>query len=292
MQKENIKAGLRNLGLGDGDVVFVSSDLMKVGYFNKDRETTMRDWVEILLDVVGVTGTLVVPSYSPAHVRFIQKSDFVFTEDSASDSGSLATALLSLKGSVRGAHPTGSCVAIGPLAQAIAGEHGVEDPVYKPYGTIIDHNGKNLMLGTVDTKNCPMAFHYAQQMLGHTRTHPLCGLLQTHYRKATGEVERFIVREVGGCTRGVHNCWGYILARNGVVFNRIGRSMSALVDTKIALDVLKHLLVHEPRLIRCINKDCISCYGRYRYNGFGVLPFYIRKPFSMLRKRLTSSRKL
>ena len=86
IQKENINAGLRNLGLGDGDVVFVSSDLMKVGYFNKDRETTMRDWVEILLDVVGVTGTLVVPSYSPAHVRFIEKSDFVFTEDSASDS--------------------------------------------------------------------------------------------------------------------------------------------------------------------------------------------------------------
>ena len=141
-QKENINAGLRNLGLGDGDVVFVSSDLMKVGYFNKDRETTMRDWVEILLDVVGVTGTVVVPSYSPAHVRFIQKSDFVFTEDSASDSGSLATAFLSLKGSIRGAHPTGSCVAIGPLAKAIAGDHGIEDPVYKPYGRIIDHGGR------------------------------------------------------------------------------------------------------------------------------------------------------
>ena len=110
---------MRNLGLGDGDVVFVSSDLMKVGYFNKDRETTMRDWVEILLDVVGVTGTVVVPSYSPAHLWFVHKSDFVYTEDSASDSGSLATAFLSLKGSVRGAHPTGSCVAIGPLAKPL-----------------------------------------------------------------------------------------------------------------------------------------------------------------------------
>ena len=114
---------------------------MKVGYFNKDRETTMRDWVEILLDVVGVTGTLVVPSYSPAHVRFIQKSDFVFTEDSASDSGSLATAFLSLK-AVFVAPITGSCVAIGPLAKAIAGDHGIEDPVYKPYGRIIDHGGR------------------------------------------------------------------------------------------------------------------------------------------------------
>jgi len=289
ISKDQIILELRRLGLVDGDVVFVSSDLMRVGYFNKDRDTTFRDWVDILVDAVGPTGTIVVPSYSPAHVRFIQRSDFVFSKDSVSDAGSLATAFLSSSRQVvRGAHPTSSCVAVGPLAQIIAGDHGVGEPAYKPYGKVIENGGKSLMLGTVDTKNCPMSFHYAQQELGHTRTHPLCGLLETRYRADSGEIERFIVREVGGCTRGVHNCWGYILARNGVAFKRVGRSLSALVDTRIAFDVFTHVLVNEPQLIRCTNNYCISCYGRYRYNGSGVLPFYMRKPFSILRKHLTS----
>lgn len=287
ISKDQIKTELRRLGLAEGDLVFVSSDLMRVGYFNKDRDTTMRDWVEILLGAVGPTGTIVVPSYSPSHIRFVQRSDFVFSKDSASDAGNLATAFLSFADdAVRGAHPTSSCVAIGPLAQLVAGDHGVEDPAYKPYGRIIEQGGQNLMLGTVDTKNCPMSFHYAQQVLGHTRTHPLCGLLETRYRNEHGRIEKFIVREVGGCTRGVHQCWGYILAKNGVLLDRVGRSQSALVDTKIAFDVLKRVLEKNPGLIRCTNRDCISCYGRYRYNGARVVPFYVRKPFSLVRKRL------
>ena len=92
ISKDQIKTELRRLGLAEGDLVFVSSDLMRVGYFNKDRDTTMRDWVEILLSAVGPTGTIVVPSYSPSYIRFIQRSDFVFSKDSASDAGSLATA--------------------------------------------------------------------------------------------------------------------------------------------------------------------------------------------------------
>ena len=144
------------------------------------------------------------------------------------------------------------------------------------------------MLGTVDTKNCPMPFHYAQQVLGHTRTHPLCGLLETKYEAESGGTATYIVREIGGCTRGVHNCWGYILARNGVSFGQVGKSTSALVDTGKAFEVFSKILVDTPSLIRCTNKDCISCYGRYRYNGMSVLLFYLRKPFSTLRKCLTS----
>ena len=171
ISKDQIKTEMRRLGLAEGDLVFVSSDLMRVGYFNKDRDTTMRDWVEILLSAVGPTGTIVVPSYSPSYIRFVQRSDFVFSKDSASDAGSLATAFLSFADhAVRGAHPTSSCVAVGPLAQFVAGDHTVGDPAYKPYGRIIEQGGQNLMLGTIDTKNCPMSFHYAQQVLGHTRT--------------------------------------------------------------------------------------------------------------------------
>ena len=140
---------------------------MKVGYFNKDRDTTMRDWVEILLSAVGPTGTIVVPSYSPSYIRFIQRSDFVFSKDSASDAGSLATAFLSFADhAVRGAHPTSSCVAVGPLAQPCAGDHGVEDPAYEPYGRIIEQNGRNLMLERSIPRIAPCPFTTLSRFLG------------------------------------------------------------------------------------------------------------------------------
>ena len=79
---------------------------------------------------------------------------------------------------------------------------------------------------------------------------------------------------------------GHILAKNGVSIDWVGRSQSGLVDTKIAFDVLKRVLEENPGLVRCTNRDCISCYGRYRYNGARVIPFYVRKPLSLLRKQL------
>lgn len=292
--KDIISGQIASLGLERGDVVFVSSDLMRVGYFSKTPETTLRDWVDILCDAVGSEGTVVVPTYSPSTLRppLGRLSGFVYTKDSLSESGSMANAFIDhAPMGVRGAHPTCSCIAVGPLAQKIAGEHGVGDDPYFPYGRIIERGGKNLMLGTVDLKNCPMPFHFAQHTLGHTRRHPLSGLLETRYLDDAGREQRYIVREIGGCTRGVHKAWGYILNKNGVRFGTVGRSLSALVDAKIAYDVLLQVLQKQPRLIRCDEPNCISCHGRFVYNGFGVVPYYLRKPVAVMRSRMQRRRK-
>ena len=44
-KKQEIISQIRDLGLEKGDTVFVSSDLLRVGYFNKDQKTTLCDWV-------------------------------------------------------------------------------------------------------------------------------------------------------------------------------------------------------------------------------------------------------
>ena len=45
--KKKILDQLKLLGVNEGDVIFVTSDLMKVGYFRKDREETLLDWIDI-----------------------------------------------------------------------------------------------------------------------------------------------------------------------------------------------------------------------------------------------------
>lgn len=274
-KKQEIISQIRDLGLETGDTVFVSSDLLRVGYFNKNQETTLREWVEIFEELLGDEGTIVVPTYSPSFLRYFQKYDFVFTADSDSDSGGLARAYVQYaQNAKRGRHPTNSCTSCGLHAAKIAASDGPEFPKYSPYAKVVELGGKNLMLGTVDERNCPFTYHHVQELLGQTRGHPFSGLLETTYLDEAGEPKKFIVREFGGCTAGVHKSWGYHLEVNAVTFGPVGRSLSALVDARKSTEVLYRVMVNDPKLLRCDDNSCISCYGRYCYSGFGAFTFY------------------
>lgn len=286
-KKQDIISQIRDLGLAKGDTVFVSSDLLRVGYFNKDQATTLRDWIEIFDELLGDEGTIVVPTYSPSFLRHFQKYDFVFTPESDSDSGGLARAYINhAEGAIRGRHPTNSCTSRGYHAETIAASDGPEFPKYNPYAKVVELSGKNLMLGTVDQRNCPFTYHHVQELLGHTRAHPFSGLLETTYIDEYGKHRRYIVRELGGCTAGVHKSWGYHLEANAVNFGTVGRSLSALVDARKSTTVLQRVMSDEPKLLKCDDRRCISCYGRLRYNGLGVLSFYPKQLPRLVTKAL------
>ena len=77
-KKQAIIAQIRDLGLERGDTVFVSSDLLRVGYFNKNQETTLRDWVDIFEELLG---TIIHKSKGKAYLKinicFIQQHSLV-----------------------------------------------------------------------------------------------------------------------------------------------------------------------------------------------------------------------
>ena len=279
---------LYDLGIREGDVLFVSSDLMKVGYFNKTPTQTMQDWIDIFNDLLGSSGTIFVPAYSEVYPRFKRNSFPIFTLKSHSQSGSLANAYIQLSdNAVRSPHPAYSCIAAGPLSSNLS-IHDAKAGAYDPYGIVIENRGKNLMLGTIDEKNCPMPFHYAQQILGHTKTHPLCGFFKTICLDKTGKREQYIMWEIGGCTRGVHKLWGRHLATNAVKFGQVGRSISGLVDASKSYEIMIDTLTNQPSIVKCSNRLCISCYGRFRYNGWGIIGFYPRKLLNLTKNFLNA----
>ena len=285
--KHQIIEQLEDLGIRQGDTLFVAADLMRVGYFNSSIDQTLKDWIEIFDNLIGDKGTIVVPTYSPTYLRLIQKYDFIFTKDSISTSGSLAKAYLNFApNALRGRHPSNSCTSKGYHSREIYDVDRPGNLKYSPYAKVIELGGKNLMLGIVDRKNCPFTYHHVQEILGHTKSHPFCGLLETKYINEEGEQKRYIVREVGGCTGGVHKTWGYHLDKGAVKFGMVGKSMSALVNAKKSVDVLTEVMTKNPHFIKCDNLNCISCYGRFRYNGFGVISFYVRSMNILLKKLL------
>jgi aminoglycoside 3-N-acetyltransferase len=275
---EQIEAEIKSLGVRSGDTVFLASDLLKVGYFSINREATLKNWVDLLIKVVGDDGTLVVPAYTSSFTIFNRKSNIIFSKQSATTSGSLSQAFQMHPGVVRSTHPTNSCFAIGKYAKFVLDGHDENASSYLPYQKVIQLKGKNLMLGAIeDDKLAPMAMHCAQEALGLTKKHWLAKMLQAYYYDEHGVIRLFTRNDVGGCTSGGHKALGFHVIEKAIKFGKVGRALSALIDCEKSFTIFKRILTESPELLKCDKrKSCASCYGSPIYKH----PiFWIRKGF-------------
>lgn len=283
LTSDKITEDIIKLGIKRSDVFFISADLLKVGYFNKTIDQTYKDWVEILYNLIQLDGTFVIPAYTPTFSRFRKNKNIVFNQDSEPNAGALSKAIFKFGNAKRSSHPTNSCFAIGRHADYILNGHDKNASSYLPYERIVELGGKNLMIGSVDENNGPMAFHYVQEKLGHTYKHPTRFLRQTYYEDPlTFQKKIFTRKDVGGCTRGTHNLYGNHLISGAMKVDFVGKGLSACIDTKLSAEIIKKTLQNNPQLIRCEDKYCVSCYGRYVYNGLGILKFWPRKFLQIL----------
>lgn len=274
--KEKIIADIINLGVKPGDTLFVTADLLLAGLFINSREETLKVWIEILKSAVGPNGTIIVAAYTDTFYIFKKNRDVIFNKESIPNSGSLSTAFLSYPDAIRSSHPTNSCFGFGPNAEMILTDHNEYSKSYSLIGKIIELNGKNLMIGTVDKKNAPMAFHYAQECLGHTSNHPLGGLLQTYYRDSNKKLQLFTRYDIGGCSQGAYHLYGSLIVNGAVRFGQVGKAFSALIDGKKSFEVVVDLLKENRKIVLCDDKYCINCYGRWGNNGIKIISFYFK----------------
>ncbi len=233
--------------------------------------------MEILRAALGPEGTVIVVGYSASFFRFKKDPAVVFDRNTVPTSGALSKAFLQDPAVMRSAHPTCSYFGFGPEANAILAGHDAGSLSYAVIGQVIARGGKNLMLGTVDRKNAPMAFHYAQEELGHTRQHPFCGWFQSYYRTAAGEIRLFTQWDCGGCSRGAYHLYGALTVEGAVTFGAVGNARSALMDGPTSLRIIKAAIDRNRRLTLCDDPNCLSCYGQWRNTGVGAGALFARK---------------
>lgn len=281
--RERIIEDFRNLGVFPGDKIFITSDLFSVGFFVKNKKETLREWVEILLEVVGDTGCIVMASYTDTFIRFKKNKDIVFNKYARTSVGPLASFLIDYPGSVRSSHPTSSCIGIGHHVEKLLENHNERSLSYSVLGTIIQEGGKFILIGTLDKKNAPQAMHYAQEALGYTKHSPYKGLFQTYYEDKNGDIRIFTRKDYGGCSGGGYHLYGNLIVDDAIKFGYIGNAFSAIMEGKKSFEVIRNALAKNRRIVKCDNKYCTSCNGSLYMNGFGIVPFYFRKAFNFFR---------
>lgn len=137
--RDDIVAGLREIGLAEGDLVQVHSSLSAFGYVEGGADAV----VDALLEVVGEEGTVMMPTFNHGNV------DIFDIRETPSTNGAITNALRQRPEAYRSMHPTHPYGAIGFLARELvqghlaAGTFGNESPL----GKLAIWGGKVLLLG-------------------------------------------------------------------------------------------------------------------------------------------------
>jgi len=157
--REDIIAGLREVGLQSGDLVQVHSSLSALGYVEGGPEAV----VEALLEAIGPEGTLMVPTFNHMAREAFDGSDDIFDlRTTRSISGTVTEVVRLRTDAHRSMHPTHPYAAIGPRAQWLTSEH-LELKTFdgrSPLGKLIAGGGKIVLLGVGMNRNT--AAHIAE----------------------------------------------------------------------------------------------------------------------------------
>ncbi|MEM3696002.1 MAG: AAC(3) family N-acetyltransferase [Candidatus Bathyarchaeia archaeon] len=170
ISKEDIKAGLKKLGLKKGDIVGVHGSLSSFGYVEGGADTV----IDALLEVVGKGGTIVMPTHSSnlekvelsleekaAGVSWLFKILPYNQKETPCTTGIIPETFRKRKGVIRSQHPSLSIAAIGPKAKEItsAGDGRSLDG----WKVVYELDGYILLIG-VGLEICT-AMHLAENMV-------------------------------------------------------------------------------------------------------------------------------
>lgn len=181
--RSSLRADLRAMGIGPGDVVMTHGSLKRLGLVIGGARAV----VEALYDAVGREGTIMMTAFSsdlsdpcdwykpPVSPEWW---DTIRAETPAYDPaltpsngiGAVAEYFRTYPGVLRSPHPMSSFTARGPAAERLVGEHPLD---YRfgpdsPLGRLVELDGKIALIGA--PYESITLFHYTQHYVGWVRT--------------------------------------------------------------------------------------------------------------------------
>ena len=158
--REDVKKGLRELGLGQGHIVGVHSSLSSLGYVEGGAETV----IDALLEVVGQAGSVVMPTYSTNRRRLPKTQEEVDLgmtwkykvlpydpQETPCWTGAIPEAFRQRPQALRGSNPAHSLSAVGPQARELV----------QGWHRLLELDGYILLLGV--GLGCCSSMHLAER---------------------------------------------------------------------------------------------------------------------------------
>lgn len=244
VKKEDIKKGLREIGLKDGDTVIVHSSLSCFGEVEGGADTV----VDAILEVIGDSGTLVVPTFNFDPGVFDPK-------ETPSIVGAITEAVRKRPNSTRSLHPTHSVTAIGALADVITEGHEKTHPFGRGSALfkLLQANGKILQLGVSHTTNSMI--HVAEEI---ANVPYLDRSRRVGVKSPRGKVVEKLVRRPG-CSQGFDVIEPILQKKGAILETFIGGCKARLMRARDVVDAAIEVLATDPEGLLCERPNCEAC---------------------------------
>lgn len=259
ISQKAIEDGLRELGLGEGDLVFFHSNLRALGAARdlvKLPNAGADLVVDAFLSVVGPTGTVAAPALTATYAEGQGPSGEVFDPRSTpSRVGSITNIFLQRPDNIRSHHPTHSVSAIGRLAAEYTAGHELV-PMFdwdSPYGRTVRWDGYICYFGTTSTTNTHI--HAVEQWMGL----PYLEQQEALVRGLNGQVLKV---KVLGSPPGPRNFYKQdseihriLKAANIWKTTTIGRAEVTLMKARDCFDVAFRAIIEKPDVLMSLDDD-------------------------------------
>jgi aminoglycoside 3-N-acetyltransferase len=253
VHKVDIVQGLAALGIGAGDALLLHSALSSLGRVEGGAPTV----VEAFLDVLGPTGTLVVPTLPDGTQPFAP-------ETSPSMVGLLTEVVRQWPGAVRSRHPTHAVAAIGAQARYLTDGHELTLPCGpdSPYGKLGALRGWVLLLGVDQDRNT--TWHTAETIadVAYLQT------MTVQVAQADGSVRSVALPKSPGGHRAFIGLDRPLREAGLLKLGRVGLAVARRLraDEMIAWGVER--LRADPGAFLCAKPGCVFCqWARARLRG-------------------------
>jgi aminoglycoside 3-N-acetyltransferase len=231
MNKDEIKQGLRILGLKAGDIVLLHSSLSSIGKVDGGAETV----VEAFLETLGETGTLLVPVFG--------------------NLGIITDIVKGRRDAVISDCPKGAVAAIGADARGICIDHWKADTVHgegTPYLKIAGLGGYICLLGVDQDRSTAM--HSVEALLRLPYLSSVSDPVQT----PEGKVQK-TWKYYPGPHRDFIGLDKILRSSGKMKVSKIGKALTRLIKAQDLLGILSDIGRNDPAFCLCDNPECADC---------------------------------
>lgn len=239
LTRKQLADGLRRSGVKAGDVLLVHSSLSRLGHVEGGPDAV----IDALLDVLGPTGTLLMPAYPVVGdwMAYIHSDPLFDPRTAPSSMGKITDVFWRRDGALRSLHPTHSVAALGTQAEYFLSDHEKSpsccgDP--SPFRKLADKKGKILHLGSPFCNTTSM--HVVEDVLAtFPRKVYLDDMVTLRYLDHDGQERAVPVKLHDPETAATRlekvpekeqEIYQYCLARGVVKTSRIGQATVHLID--------------------------------------------------------------
>jgi len=247
--RNDIVAGLRGLGIGEGDRILVHSSLRSFGYVEGGPEAV----VDALLETVGPQGTVVVPTFTYGVI-------FDVAEDPPR-TGRIPQVFWRRPEAIRSPHVSHSVAAIGPLAQELyqadIGVYGLGlgsavDRLAKAGGWVVLLGVNHTVNSTVHTGEFYAHAPYLREVLPPQQ-------IRGYSFLPGGRRIEYDCTYQPGCSEGFWQVEQPLRAKGAIADGVIGLSRVQVMKGQAVIDTVVEMLRNDMTALLCQPGACEHC---------------------------------